>query len=1127
MAKNFIYYLFSSISIPVIFSSILFAQSGNSPYYIDPNRGQHLYHKVGIIEANQVQSAYENTGIFGSRIQQYWSISGTWPKGTGHNHIDGMTILCESEVTGTDGRTYHVLSQSYDDNPGGTSMIAPDGHRYEWESLPGYSNDHRHFVRPDGTLDTTLFIAHSADPTTWPSSWPGKDATWDGTWNGYFGKNQFNADDEGYYVMDDSWCNRYPYFPFPNDTTKGGLGLQTETRLFAWANTLAQDQVFIHFRITDISPSSYTRFMNNKPIFFGAFADVNPGGLGSVSDVDSYRRDQNMVETYSYNNFLEPGLPYRNILPGWMAWKFVESPGISDDGIDNDNDGMVDESRDNPAETWATYPQYHGPIYEASSPYASKIDSLYHIPPVPDGGVKAAFIATHDTSKFLKFFRLASIDQLPAIRDKLWWPGDENGNWDPALDDVGRDGISKNDPNYTGSDADGSEGDLRPEQGEPDFGILDKDESDQIGLTSFSAPTYGSVDPANEDEIWANIQPGIFSNPRGNENLLWIFSSGPFDLNSMQTERFSTVWVFGADETSILRSAITSQTIYNYNYRFTKPPIQPIVHAVAGDHKVTLYWDNRAEQSFNPIYGYNFEGYMVVRGTDPQLSEAQVITDALGDQTYYKPIAQFDLKDGIVGVSPVASGAELGSSYSKGIEFYLGDDSGLQHSFTDSSVTNGVTYYYAVLSYDRGYFAGMDTILNDHGFSYITGGVDRGLGDFEPSICPFSFTFDFNGRLTNKSQNTAVVIPNPQATNYVPGHTDADALGFVKQITGSPTTGRVQVQTVNPSAISTGNKYQITFTDSVNNNYADHTVRYSVKDLTRDSVIANTTIPPDSTGNASQDWSTSIFDGMYLNFYNVKPNLDSINANSGWAIGSHANIIANIAQGGSELVPLNFTIRITNTPASNPVNLTGSPTEYFSITNTFTGDTVQYIFLDVNKDNRLDSSDVLRIMNKTSSGYTTLWVLKFSSPQGVAGIGPVPGDEYDFVCATPFSQSDVFQYNTFADSTKSVPSNVLNRISVVPNPYIVAAKWELPTTQQGRGIQKIQFEHLPAKCTIRIFTQNGVLIKTLYHEGNLTDGTEAWDLTTVDGLNVAFGVYIYNVDAPGIGQKTGLFAVIQ
>ncbi|NOY79173.1 MAG: hypothetical protein GXO76_15075, partial [Calditrichaeota bacterium] len=53
------------------------------------------------------------------------------------------------------------------------------------------------------------------------------------------------------------------------------------------------------------------------------------------------------------------------------------------------------------------------------------------------------------------------------------------------------------------------------------------------------------------------------------------------------------------------------------------------------------------------------------------------------------------------------------------------------------------------------------------------------------------------------------------------------------------------------------------------------------------------------------------------------------------------------------------------------------------------------------------------------------------------------------------------------------------------------------------------------------------LVKTLEHNSPIFDGSEAWDLTTKDGLDVAYGVYIYHVDAGKLGEKIGKLALIK
>lgn len=80
----------------------------------------------------------------------------------------------------------------------------------------------------------------------------------------------------------------------------------------------------------------------------------------------------------------------------------------------------------------------------------------------------------------------------------------------------------------------------------------------------------------------------------------------------------------------------------------------PAVTAVAGDNRVTLYWDDVAEKSIDPISGKDFEGYRVYRSTDPGFNDMTPITDMFGSVSYRKPLAQFDLVNGLKGAAAVA-----------------------------------------------------------------------------------------------------------------------------------------------------------------------------------------------------------------------------------------------------------------------------------------------------------------------------------------------------------------------------------------------------------------------------------------------------------------------------------------
>ncbi len=186
------------------------------------------------------------------------------------------------------------------------------------------------------------------------------------------------------------------------------------------------------------------------------------------------------------------------------------------------------------------------------------------------------------------------------------------------------------------------------------------------------------------------------------------------------------------------------QQIYNANYQFARPPDKPRLIAIPGDRQVTLIWDDVAERSFDPFLRENdFEGYLIYRSSEPNFNENFLITDAYGTPTFRKPIAQFDLKNGIRGLHPVAV---------NGVHFDLGNDTGLRHVYVDRDVQNGQTYYYAVVAYDRGYVARDENgtvVLDPEGFV-------RGIA---PSLTTATIKTDLAGQVIALDLNTAAVTP--------------------------------------------------------------------------------------------------------------------------------------------------------------------------------------------------------------------------------------------------------------------------------------------------------------------------------------------------------------------------------
>ena len=141
------------------------------------------------------------------------------------------------------------------------------------------------------------------------------------------------------------------------------------------------------------------------------------------------------------------------------------------------------------------------------------------------------------------------------------------------------------------------------------------------------------------------------------------------------------------------------------------------------------------------------------------------------------------------------------------------------------------------------------------------------------------------------------------------------------------------------------------------------------------------------------------------------------------------------------------------------------------------------------------------------------------------------GDSLFISFTKPLSSSDQFTFTTAGPTVdQSSISQQLNEIKAVPNPYVVTDVYEqpLPAGIRGRGERVMYFTHLPANCTIHIYTSAGDEVRTLQHEGNLNNGTVQWDLRTSEGLEVAYGVYFYVVEVNSTGdKKIGKIAIIK
>jgi hypothetical protein len=229
------------------------------------------------MQGNRVRTLFQNQGEIG-----HWpySPSAEWPKGSGIDNVDGVCALVSTEITLPDQTVIHPLQTSYREWMDKDPLT---GEIWGFEPIPGYADS------------ASKSPALATDPRTWPKQWSRAlpiehPEDWDGHWYGYFGNGVKNSDEETFYAMDDSkdgeWKRApYNFFPIKNDPTFGGLGLHVEVRGFQWSHVLAEDIIFWHYDIANISDNDYQK------TFFGFYTDVGSGGQNSGADNAYYDKD--------------------------------------------------------------------------------------------------------------------------------------------------------------------------------------------------------------------------------------------------------------------------------------------------------------------------------------------------------------------------------------------------------------------------------------------------------------------------------------------------------------------------------------------------------------------------------------------------------------------------------------------------------------------------------------------------------------------------------------------------------------------------------------------------------------------------------------------------------------------
>ncbi len=1130
--------------------------------------------REGYMNGNRVYLYYQNTTELSSWPKPNVS---KWPNNPdGTKMLDGVGLLVGAKVYIEDdldsttvdtvpitnlvnlqNQNYHTLyylqtsyREEMDTDPTG---------QVEWGFYPvfGYFNENSEYP------------ALSNLPDSWPNGgWPSAEGLiWPGEWNGRFGRGITYADLETYFVVNDAHDLEYlgnddmvKYFPrysskiidentsIQGGSPWGGLGLRVETRGFQWNNPQARDAIFWEYNISNISEYDLPE------VCFGYWVDNAIGGDGS--DEIGYFNDL-LDLSYSWD---ENGIGLSGLVPGIMGFAYLESPGLAYDGIDNDDDGIIDEKRDNIADAFV-------------GPY--------------DG--------IDDINKFLEFYKVSPAELKPhwdADEDQDWQDGEdinENGIYDLGEnpgDDVGLDGVGPLEINYTGPDE--GEGNHRPDYVEsigcePNFAVTDVSESDMVGLTSFQLFPIFDQHPAppgspwfrNDDVMWDLVSADSLMEFYGTiSNLVELFASGPFPLFRGKTERISMAEIHSYDPLEGLNSSSHSapalfklkeivQTIYEKDYRFAQPPKTPTLTASAGDGFVMLTWDDDADKlTRDPFLGNvnDFEGYKLFRSTDKYFSDSEVITDGYGTPMFLKPIFQCDIINEYSGFTEY--GLVNGASYN------LGDNTGIQHYFKDDNVQNGRTYYYAIVAYDYG------------------------APDIGPGIAPSEnntvIDIDEFDNIRGIGKNIAIVTPRANAAGYVDPTISIDSLN--NNILG---TGKIEPNLASRSELKPGNKYMVTFDFDTSYNEESLPIYftnpgYSVFNKTTGEIVYKESpideLNPGRTNysgtnllynESTETWSlnnivfSDVFEGLQLKIgqNSTIPQLDTLN--TGWITTNSGDFNITISSRESKLIPWDCEIVFTSdisytSQVGSPVGIydefdnrlwfpnriiLDQSFPFYVINKSILDDNGNYTLMDLvvqdyqgsswSLDQEFDLKNdriIVGQIDSMNSWQGTLFIMDFFNIDSIDY--PKTDSRYAISWNRNFWNTDTFEFAI--DSLKPINvdnlNNDLKKVRVVPNPYVGTNAMEEavinPYLNQPR---KIMFTNIPSECKITIFTPSGVKVKTIISNNNAGPdvGMVHWDLLNEEGLEVAAGMYLFHVkpnypnNALNNEEIIGKFAIIK
>ncbi len=612
------------------------------------------------------------------------------------------------------------------------------------------------------------------------------------------------------------------------------------------------------------------------------------------------------------------------------------------------------------------------------------------------------------------------------------------------------------------------------------------------------------------EELWPQffhpVEPGrrisdVSLIPETGMDLVNNSSSGPYTIVPGDTLTFVLAVVAGPDYAGIRQTVENVHQSFANDWLLPSPPPRPKLRAYADQNSVTLTWDNRSEMTPDPFTGeFDFQGYRLYRSIDQGRSWDQIDRN----------------RNPNVGSDPVPIAV-----------FDLDDEDGIQYSFTDDTVREGFTYWYSLVAYDRGLpdlgslstpigsnedeiniavitprtvagdWLGSQVRLADHVQGAATDSVFlRVLDPLDLDFGEYDITFGRMGQPETTILTEVISEPLDPAltppTTFTVSWSAADVFSVRNDAAGR---NRIRNEAYVP-----GQRYEIeedhiafTFIEGSD----DPDLRPQAGDVLR--IIPALQVTSRSTGDVvlpkrpylrDREFVTSDGVGLTLRHNPFRITRSSSRLSLNIADASFGALLSQTYTGEIRAVEAD-SIEVRITRASNNQQST----------------------------HRIENGGLISL---TRFSFTL--TLDFDGIQPQSLVGATFSIE-----TTPVrfpTENDLFRYEKDAGTVRTDASeDILSRINVVPNPYLVSNAWEPDVSLTRREPERlIRFRNLPNEATIHIFTMAGERIKTLQKSDS--SGEIGWNLRTEAGREIAPGVYIYLVRS-NVGEHISRFAVIK